>query len=253
MRSIAPSRRVAALVLTLALLVPTLAACGGPAASTGGSAATAPAAGGATGGTTTEATTAPAAAETAAPAAETVAPAADATAAAAAPQTPAGYLVYGGSGEPDSLDSMNTTTGTALIVAQQIQENLIDFKPATLELEPALAESWEPNADSSEWTFKLRQGVKFHDGTDFNADAVVFNFQRLSDPNFEFGYRAEGNTFAIFPDIFGGFLGDANTVWKSVEKVDDSTVKFSFVRPVPLFPNYVAASYFGISSPSTLR
>lgn len=247
MGSIAPSRRVAAFALMLALLVPALAACGGAPSTASPTAAPA------TGGTTTEATAAPAAEPTAAaPAEATAAPATEATAAAAS-ETPAGYLVYGGSGEPDSLDSMNTTTGTALIVAQQIEENLIDFKPGTLELQPALAESWEANADSTEWTFKLRQGVKFHDGTDFNADAVVFNFQRLSDPSFEYGYRAEGNTFAIFPDIFGGFLGDANTVWKGVEKVDDSTVKFSFVRPLPLFPNYVAASYFGISSPDAVK
>lgn len=249
MRSIAPSRRVAAFALIFALLVPTLAACGGAPGT--GSATTAPAGG----GTTTESTTAPAAEPTAATSATeaATAPAAEATAPAGAAETPAGYLVYGGSGEPDSLDSMNTTAGTALIVAQQIQENLVDFKPGTLELAPALAESWKANADSTEWTFTLRQGVKFHDGTPFNADAVVFNFQRLSDPKFEFGFRTEGNTFPIFPDIFGGFLGDANTVWKSVEKVDDATVKFSFVRPLPLFPNYVAASYFGISSPDAVK
>lgn len=248
MRSIVPSRRVAAFALSMALLVPALAACGGTPPSTSGSATSAPSTGGAT-----EATAAPAVEPTAAPVAEaTTAPAAEATAE-AAPETPSGYLVYGGSGEPDSLDSMNTTTGTALIVAQQINETLITFKPGTLELTPKLAESWEPNGDSTEWTFKLKQGVKFQDGTPFNADAVVFNFNRLADPKFEFGFRAEGNTFAIFPDIFGGFLGEANTVWKGVEKVDDSTVKFSLTRPVPLFPNYVAASYFGIASPDAVK
>ncbi|MBC8163306.1 MAG: ABC transporter substrate-binding protein, partial [Roseiflexaceae bacterium] len=164
-----------------------------------------------------------------------------------------GFLIYGGSGEPDSLDSMNTTTGTALIVAQQIQETLVGFEPGTLDLVPELAESWEANADSTEWTFILKEGVKFHDGTDFNAEAVAFNFNRLADPEFEFGFRAEGNTFPIFPDIFGGFVGEENSVWQSVEAVDETTVKFTLTRPVPLFPNLVAASYFGLSSPEAVR
>lgn len=244
MRSELTPRRLVAFALSCALLVPALAACGGT-----------PATGGATAAPVAEATTAPVAEATTAPIIEaTTAPATDATAA-AAPLTgeAAKFLVYGGSGEPDSLDSMNTTTGTALIVTQQIEETLISFKPGTLELTPKLAESWTPNADSTEWTFKLKQGVKFHDGTDFNADAVVFDFQRLADPKFEYGYRAEGNTFAIFPDIFGGFADDPNSLWSGVTKVDDNTVKFTLKQPLPLFPNYVAASYFGISSPDAVK
>lgn len=238
-------RRSAAIGLVTALLIPILAACGSAPAT--GAATAAPVA----------ATAAPVAATTA-PGSTAVAPEATAAPVEAATAAPAegnieGFLIYGGSGEPDSLDSMNTTTGTALIVAQQIQETLVGFKPGTLELVPELAESWEANADSTEWMFKLREGVKFHDGTDFNADAVAFNFNRLADPNFEYGFRAEGNTFPIFPDIFGGFVGDPNSVWKSVEAVDASTVKFSLTRPVPLFPNYVAASYFGLSSPEAVK
>ena len=236
-------RRSAAGVLTTALLIPILAACGG-----------APATGAAT-AVPVAATAAPAPAEATAAPAPTEATAVPVEAATAAPAEGGieGFLIYGGSGEPDSLDSMNTTTGTALIVAQQIQETLVGFKPGTLELVPKLAESWKANADSTEWTFKLVEGVKFHDGTDFNAEAVAFNFNRLADPNFEYGFRAEGNTFPIFPDIFGGFVGDPNSVWKSVEAVDPTTVKFSLTRPVPLFPNYVAASYFGLSSPEAVK
>src|SRR5215216_5405117 len=100
------------------------------------------------------------------------------------------FLVFGNSGEPDNIDTMDTFSGQALYVGIQAQELLIDLKPGTLDLVPRLATEWKPNADSTEWTLKLRQGVKFTDGTPFNADAVVFNFKRMADPKFEFGFRA---------------------------------------------------------------
>lgn len=204
----------------------------------------------------TSAAVAPAAPAASTEAASTEA-SATATEAAAASDAAAGtaedvgeFLVYGYSGEPSSLDAANSN---GVNITAQIEESLASFKPGTLELAPGLAESWTPNDDSTEWTFKLRPGVKFHDGTDLNADAVVFNFQRYADPAFEYGYRDQGNTFSIFPYIFGGFQGDPASLWGGVEKVDDATVKFTLTRPTPLFPNLIAASYFGISSPDAIK
>lgn len=249
-------KRLLGLLLTLVLLVPLVAACG---ADTSPAATQAPGATGnatpTTGTTAANPTTAPSDAP-AAPTATTAA-AAPTQAATTAPASGSGksdkFLVFGGSGEPDSLDSMDTTTGTALIVTRQIEESLLGFKPGTLDVVPELATEWTPNADATEWTFKLREGVKFHDGTPFNADAVVFNFQRLFEPDFEFGFRAEGKKYNIVPDIFGGYAGEAETAYKSVEAVDANTVKFTLTRPVPLLPNYFAASYFGISSPDAVK
>ncbi|MBK9712542.1 MAG: ABC transporter substrate-binding protein [Kouleothrix sp.] len=227
-------RRSAALALMLALIVPILAACGG-----------APAA--------VEPTAAPAAAATAAPAAEPTAAAAEPTAAPAASDDTSKFLVYGNAGEPDSIDSMDTSSGQALVVTQQIEEPLTDRITDPTKVGPQLAEKWSANADSTEWTFNVRKGVKFHDGTDLNADAVVFNFKRMSEPNFEFGYRDKGKTYAVFGDIFGGFAGDPASAWKNVEKVDDYTVKMTMTRPFPLLPDILSASYFGISSPDAVK
>ncbi len=163
------------------------------------------------------------------------------------------FLVFGNSGEPDSLDSIDTTSGQALAVTIQIEETLTDRSSNPGTLNPLLAEKWTPNADLTEWTFNLRKGVKFQDGTPFNADAVVFNFQRMADPKFEYGYRDKGKTYQAFSDLLGGFAGDPGTLWKGVEKVDDSTVKFKLKQFSAYFPEILSASYFGISSPDAVK
>lgn len=245
MSTITSPKRWLPLLLMLVLILPLIAACGGGDTPTVQSTSAS--------GQSTEPTLAGTTAE---PATDTPA---DSTAEpATAEPAPGGgedskFLVFGGSGEPDSLDSMDTTTGTALIVTRQLQEGLLDFKPGTLEVEGRLATAWEPNADSTEWTFTLREGVMFHDGTPFNADAVVFNFKRLMEPEFEFGFRAEGKQYNIAPDIFGGYAGDPNSLYKDVEAIDANTVKFTMTRSVPLLPNYLAASYFGMSSPDAVK
>lgn len=62
-----------------------------------------------------------------------------------------------------------------------LYDGLVSFKDETLEIEPALALDWSVSDDGLVWTFNLREGVKFHDGTDFNADAVEFSFMRILD------------------------------------------------------------------------
>ena len=85
---------------------------------------------------------------------------------------------------------------------------------------PCLAESWEMSEDGKVWTFHLRQGVKFHDGSDFNADAVIANFDRM----------AAGVKSSSFYNL------DINAHYPNLdtyEKVDDTTIRLTFTQPAP--------------------
>jgi peptide/nickel transport system substrate-binding protein len=99
-----------------------------------------------------------------------------------------GTLVYGAGGEPVNLEPGNIEDGNSLIVQQQIYNRLVQFKPGTTDLEPALATEWKSSEGGKVWTFKLRSGVKFHDGTDFDAEAVRFNVDRWWNPKSDYGY-----------------------------------------------------------------
>src|SRR5438128_771180 len=81
-----------------------------------------------------------------------------------------GTLTFATGADPDSLDPQNTQSNPGEQVNRMMHENLLRFN-AKMQLEPALAESWTASKDGLTWTFKLRKGVKFHDGTPFDAKA----------------------------------------------------------------------------------
>jgi peptide/nickel transport system substrate-binding protein len=83
---------------------------------------------------------------------------------------------------------------------------LLGFKPGTTEVIPVLAEKYESNDDATVWTFHLRQGVKFTDGTPFNAQAVVTNIERQWDPQNPL-HKGRTGEFYYFVTFFGGFKG----------------------------------------------
>ncbi|MFJ7745045.1 ABC transporter substrate-binding protein [Peribacillus sp. NPDC097295] len=157
-----------------------------------------------------------------------------------------GVLIYGKGGDAVSLDPAIVTDGESYIVTQQIYETLVKYGEDNTEIEPGLAESWEVSKDAKTYTFKLKTGIKFHDGTDFNAEAVVKNFQRWAKSKDE-------AKFAYYASMFGGFEGDEGHVIKEVKALDDSTVEFTLVRPQAPFLKNVAMSPFAIASPTAVE
>ncbi|MEO0534687.1 MAG: ABC transporter substrate-binding protein [Cyanobacteria bacterium P01_A01_bin.123] len=164
-----------------------------------------------------------------------------------------GALVFGSGGQPVNLTPGNITDGNSIYAQLQIYNYLIGAEPGTTDLVPELATEWSASDDGLIWTFNLREGVKFHDDTDFNAEAVVFNVNRWWDPEFEYGFRAEGNLYEIWTDLFGGFKGDEASTLVDVRAVDDLTVEFELAEPFAAFPAAVASAYFGIASPTAMQ
>jgi ABC-type transport system substrate-binding protein len=119
---------------------------------------------------------------------------------AAAQQEEGQTLIFGSAGDAVRLDPADVTDGESIQRMDNIFEGLVEYEPGSTKIKPALATSWEISDDGKEIVFDLRKGVKFHDGTDFNADAVVFSFARQYDP--EHPYHQYGE-WAYWGYMFG--------------------------------------------------
>ncbi|MHB0979547.1 MAG: ABC transporter substrate-binding protein [Thermoleophilia bacterium] len=97
--------------------------------------------------------------------------------------TAADTFTYAQGADPRGLDPALVDDGESSKVISNIYEGLLKYAPDSTKVEPCLAESWDVSADGLSYTFKLKQGVKFQDGTDFNANAVKFNIDRQIPPN----------------------------------------------------------------------
>src|SRR5665648_629041 len=129
-------------------------------------------------------------------------------------------LVFGSSGDVSGLDPADVTDGESIQRMDNIFEGLVEFESGSTMIKPCLATSWEASADGTEIVFHLREGVKFHDGTDFNADAVVFSFARQYDTTHPY------NQYGEWP-YWGYMFYDVDRM----EKIDDFTVKLVLKRP----------------------
>ena len=151
-----------------------------------------------------------------------------ASAGGAVAQTPPGVLIVGQIAEPKSLDPDTVTAVNDFRILFNVYDGLVRYKSGTLEVEPALAESWEISEDGTVYTFTLREGVNFHDGSPLNAEAVKFNFDRMLDENHP--YYDTGP----FPLSF--FFSAV----ENVEAVDDRTVRFTLNAPYAPFLSNLA-------------
>ena len=143
-------------------------------------------------------------------------------------QTPPNVLIVGQIAEPKALDPAAVTAVNDFRILMNVYDGLVRYRDGTLEVEPALAESWEISEDGTEYTFNLREGVTFHDGSPFNAEAVKFNFDRML--NEDHPYHDTGP----FPLAF--FFSAV----ENVEVVDDLTVKFTLNAPYAPFLSNLA-------------
>ena len=161
-------------------------------------------------------------------------------------------LVFGSNGEPVSLESGNITDGISIYAQRQIYDTLVDFKPGSTDPVPGLALSWSASADGKTWTFRLRPGVKFQDGTDFDAEAVKFNINRWWDPKDPSRINAAAN-YEIWGELFGGPKGDPGSLLSDIQVVNKTTIRFVLSSPFPAFPSAIGSGYFGIASPAAIK
>lgn len=151
-------------------------------------------------------------------------------------QTPPNVLFVGQIAEPKSLDPHAVTAANDFRILANIYDGLVQFKAGTLEVEPALAESWEISGDGLTYTFKLREGVAFHDGTPLTADAVKFNFDRMLKEDHPF------HDTGPFPLAF--FFSSIT----EIEAPDELTVVMTLSEPfAPLLANLATPTGYIVS------
>ncbi|MCP4381389.1 MAG: ABC transporter substrate-binding protein [Hyphomicrobiales bacterium] len=157
--------------------------------------------------------------------------AASAVLAVAAPslaQTPPNVLVVGQIAEPKSLDPHAVTAVNDFRILMNVYDGLVRYKDGTLEVEPSLAESWTISDDGTVYTFKLRDGIMFHDGSPLNAEAVKFNFDRMLDESHPYHDTGPFPLSFFFSAVDG------------VTAVDDLTVEFKLKEPYAPFLSNLA-------------
>jgi peptide/nickel transport system substrate-binding protein len=162
-------------------------------------------------------------------------------------QTPVkgGTFVFGRGADSVGLDPAMVTDGESFRVTRNIYESLLEYKRDSTEIVPSLAEVWVTSPTGLEWKFELRRHVRFHDGTPFNAEAVVFNFERwMFEP-----HPYHKGVFEYWKSMFGGFPGFV----KSVKAIDEFSVEFVLDKPMAPFLANLAMPMFGIASPTAIK
>ena len=115
-------------------------------------------------------------------------------------------------GEPDQLDPNKTSSYFSFQVLENVYDTLVETD-ANLEMQPALAESWDISEDQLTWTFHLREGVTFHDGSEFTSEDVVYSYNRIIDEELSNAWKF--------------------TAIENIEAPDDLTVEITLSQPTP--------------------
>lgn len=148
-------------------------------------------------------------------------------------------FVFAQGAEPRGLDPAYVDDGESAKIIANIYDTLVRYKSDSTDIKPGLATSWESNEDGTVWTFYLRKGIKFHDGTPFTADAVKFSYERQMPPN-----KTENMPYSSF--TFGKV--------KEIRVVDDYTVEIQLKEPyTPFLASLAMHVAAPIVSPSSAR
>ena len=154
-------------------------------------------------------------------------------------RAPQDNFFFASANDPLGLDPALVDDEEGAKILSNLYEGLLAFKPNNTDVVPCLATSWDVSEDGKVYTFHLRQGVKFHDGTPFNAEAVKFNFDRQMPEN-----RTPKMSYAgfVFADVV------------KTDVVDEYTVKVTLSKNATPFLHNLAMSFAGpIVSPKALK
>ena len=155
-------------------------------------------------------------------------------------------FIFGAAGAPTTFDPFYASDGETFRVTRQIFQNLIGIKPGATDAVPELATEWTSSEDGLVWDFSIQEGVKFHDGTDLNAEAVCANFERWADQN-EAGQSASGAYY--YGNDFG--FGD-DTLYGGCEATEEFTAQVTVTRVTGKFPMVLSQSSYAIQSPTAM-
>jgi peptide/nickel transport system substrate-binding protein len=158
-----------------------------------------------------------------------------------------GTMVFGAAGAPKNFDPIFNDDGESFRPIRQMYDTLITYKPGTTELSPGLATAWESTPDGKQWTFTVRQGVTFSDGTPLDAAAVCANFDRWANMQ---GDAAQSNMI-YYADVFEGFKG-AGGIYEGCQANGDKAV-MTLSKNKGAFPAAFGLTAFSISSPAAMQ
>ena len=164
-------------------------------------------------------------------------------------------LVYAGASDPTYLDPALVSDGESFRVTTQIFESLVELKRGSTQIQPGLARSWKIARDGRTYTFSLRRGVRFHDGTPFNARAVCANFNRWY--NFSGPFQDASATY-YYQAIFGGFRRNeapnlSPPLYQSCRARGQYTAIVRLTRRSGPFLPSLSLDAFAMQSPTAMR
>lgn len=160
-------------------------------------------------------------------------------------------FIFAASADPASLDPAFASDGESFRVSRQVFEGLVGVESGTPNPEPLLAESWEQSEDGLSYTFQLKEGVTFHDGTDFNAEAVCANFDRWY--NWE-GVNQASSVSYYYNSLFKGFAdAPEDAVYESCAVDDELAATVTLTEPFAGFIAALSLPAFAMQSPTALE